>query len=271
MFGAVGRARGLRVVFWQHAPIVDRHWPDVWAAWTRPDVLVANSRFTASAPAFSDVPCHVIHCPVPASAPIALAERSAGRAALRTRDADVVVLMAARLEAWKGHRALIDAAKRFGRDVVKIWIAGGVQRPVERSYLEQLESDIAAGGLKPSVALLGERSDVSALMRLADIYCQPNLAAEPFGIAIAEAMRARLPCVVSDAGGAAELVDPACGILTAPGDVEALARAITQLAAHPARRDAMGRAGAARAARMTDPAGRLAELAAVLSAEPVHA
>jgi glycosyltransferase involved in cell wall biosynthesis len=183
----------------------------------------------------------------------------------------VAVLMAARLEAWKGHRVLIEAARLLGDAIVKIWIAGGVQRPSEQAYFDQLRADVLASGLQTSVSLLGEREDVPALMQLADIYCQPNTAPEPFGIAIAEAMRAGLPCVVSNAGGAAELVDDGCGVLTAPGDAVAVSAGIARLAADPGRRGAMGRAAAGRAARMTDPAGRVAELAAALSVQPVHA
>jgi glycosyltransferase involved in cell wall biosynthesis len=108
-------------------------------------------------------------------------------------------------------------------------------------------------------------------MRQADVYCQPNLAPEPFGIAIAEAMRAGLPCVVSNTGGASELVDSTCGIPTAPGAVQDVAAAIDRLAADNGLRTGLGRAAADRAARLTDPAGRLAEIAAALEVEPAHA
>jgi len=103
------------------------------------------------------------------------------------------------------------------------------------------------------------------LMRVADIYCQPNLKGEPFGIAIAEAMLASLPCVVSAAGGAAELLDDSCSVITPPGDVAAVADALQRLAADRDLRARMGEAGAARASLRTDPAGRLQELAGVLS------
>lgn len=264
MFATVAREHGSIVAFWQHAPITVPRWPDRWAAWTAPDVSIVNSRFTASAPAFPSVPGHIIYCPVPMPPSMSVEERRAGRAALGADDQNVIVLMAARLESWKGHTALIEAARLVGRGDVRIWIAGGVQRPVERPYLEQLEAQISRDGLAASVSLLGERTDVPALMRLADIYCQPNLAPEPFGIAIAEAMRAALPCIVSNTGGAAELVNATCGILTPPGDACGVAAAIDRLARDRAERSALGLAGALRAASMTDPAGRLAELVAAL-------
>src|SRR5688572_18766769 len=107
MFGPVGREHAPIVAFWQHAPIVNPAWPDRWASWTRPDVLIANSRFTASAPAFAGIAPRVIHCPVLPIEPLSPSERSLERERSGVSDSDVVVLMAARLEAWKGHSVLI--------------------------------------------------------------------------------------------------------------------------------------------------------------------
>lgn len=271
IYATVARERGLLVAFWQHAPIVHPHWPDRWAALTAPDIFFANSRFTAASPAFRGVPVQIVYCPVRPAPDVSPQQRRAGRTELGAGDADVVVLMAARLEAWKGHRILIEAGRLLGDRAVKIWIAGGVQRASEQGYFEQLQADVEAAGANTSVSLLREREDVPAVMQLADVYCQPNTAPEPFGIAIAEAMRAGLPCVVSNTGGAAELVDVECGVLTPPGDAAAVSEAISRFAADPVRRCAMGRAAAARAARMTDPAGRVAEIAAALSVQPAHA
>jgi glycosyltransferase involved in cell wall biosynthesis len=271
MFAAPARDYGCTVAFWQHAPITQPRWPDRWASWTAPDVLIANSRFTATAPAFPDLTANVIYCPVPAAAPLPALDREQARAALGAAPADVVVLMAARLEAWKGHAILVDAVRLLGNDRVRVWIAGGPQRPEERTYFDSLRDVIASAGCSDRITLLGQRDDVPLLMQFADIYSQPNTAPEPFGIAIAEAMRAGIPCVVSDTGGPAELVDEHSGILTPPGDGGALASALSALAGDAARRREMGNAAAARAARLTDPAQKLEEMTAVLFRQPVHA
>jgi glycosyltransferase involved in cell wall biosynthesis len=179
---------------------------------------------------------------------------------------DVVVLMAARMEKWKGHQVLLEAARLApSQSRLRVLVAGGAQKPSEASYERELAGFCSSHGLNAIVTLLGERDDVPALMRVADVYCQPNLRGEPFGMAIAEAMRAGLPCVLSAPGGAGELLDDTCGIVVEPGDAAAVSAALQRLAADPARRREMGRAAAARAARLTDPAGRLAELAAVLA------
>jgi rhamnosyl/mannosyltransferase len=151
---------------------------------------------------------------------------------------------------------------------VRVWIAGGVQRQGEAAYYDRLVTSAASAGLDAVVSLLGEREDVPTLLRLADVYCQPNLRGEPFGIAIAEAMRSGLPCVVSAAGGASELLDESCAIVTAPGDAAAVAAALEQLAGNRPLRDAMGRAAIERSSRATDPRGRLDELETVLAAAP---
>ena len=267
MFAAAARSGGGRVGFWQHHPISAPAWPDRWARLVRPDFAIFNSAFTAERPAFPGVPGHVIHCPVPeAATALASAERDARRRRAGVERHDVLVLMAARLERLKGHDVLIRAAQLLPADsALKIWIAGGATSSAETAYRDELAR--AAAALPPGrLQLLGERSDVDELMQLADVYCQPNTKGEGFGIAIAEAMRAGLPCVVSAAGGAAELLDDTCGVVTPVRDAEAVAEALRQLERDPARRAAMGRAARTRAAGLTDPAGRLEQLADVMAA-----
>ena len=265
IFATVARERGVTVAFWQHAPIVEPQWPDRWAARVPPDVVIANSLFTAASPAFLGAPVHVIHCPVPEPLRVSPAERAAGRAALGVGADHIAILMAARLEGWKGHKVLIEAIRLLRDDRLKVWIVGGVQRDFERRYLDELERQVADGGLQGCISLLGEREDVRMLMALADIYCQPNTAPEPFGVAVAEAMRSGLPCVVSKTGGSAELVNLESAVLTSPGDPITVAAAIAKIAADSDLRRRMGRAAEVRAARLTDPASRLTEVAAALA------
>jgi glycosyltransferase involved in cell wall biosynthesis len=268
MFAAVARSNGVRVGFWQHQPIATPAWPDRWARRVRPDFVVFNSGYTQLRPAFPDVPGAVIHCPVASTGRIEPDERRRRRAELGAAETDVVVLMAARLERWKGHEILLQAASTIRPGVpVRVWVAGGAQRASELGYEKTLAALVAAPESAGRISLLGDRGDVPGLMLLADVYCQPNLRGEPFGIAIAEAMLAGLPCVVSAAGGAAELLDESCAVFTRPGDAADVAAALCRLAEDPDLRARMGRAARARASQMTDPARRLEELAAVVAAD----
>jgi glycosyltransferase involved in cell wall biosynthesis len=63
-------------------------------------------------------------------------------------------------------------------------------------------------------------------------------------VVLMEAMAARVPVVSSRVAGIPELVeDGVSGLLVAPGDVDALARAMADLLRDPARRVRMGDAG----------------------------
>jgi glycosyltransferase involved in cell wall biosynthesis len=268
MFAAAARGKGVRVGFWQHQPIARPAWPDRWARRVRPDFTVFNSAFTQARPAFPDVPGAVIHCPVAAPREMDRSLRLRLRRELGASDADVVVLMAARLEKWKGHEVLLEAVRTLPASLrLRVWIAGGAQKQAEAQYFQRLAAIAGAPDLRGTVSLLGDRDDVPVLMGLADVYCQPNLRGEPFGIAIAEAMRAGLPCVVSAAGGAAELLDDSCGIVARAGDPSDVADALRQLAGDATLREEMGRSAMSRASQLTDPAGRLEELAAVIAAQ----
>jgi glycosyltransferase involved in cell wall biosynthesis len=114
------------------------------------------------------------------------------------------------------------------------------------------------------VRFLGQRTDVPALLAAADIHCQPNLGAEPFGIAFVEALYAGLPVVTTALGAATEILDESCGVLVPPGDAAGLAEALRRLIEDPRERQRLGRAGPTRASQLCDPARQLNRLAEVL-------
>jgi glycosyltransferase involved in cell wall biosynthesis len=129
-----------------------------------------------------------------------------------------------------------------------------------------LQQQAARSGTAGRVRFLGQRSDVPRLMAAADLFCQPNVGPEPFGIVFVEALYAGLPVVTTGFGGAAEIVDERCGELTPPSDPAAVAAALGGLIRDPARRQALGAAGPGRAAHLCDPGRQLARLMAALRA-----
>ena len=251
------RRAGLPLAFWQHSPLGGGHWTERWARRNAPDGVICNSEYTrrSAVEFWRNVPCRVIYCPV--------ADRheevnGTGRTELRSRNdtpADAaVIIQVSRMEAWKGHESLLAAlANLRERSDWHGWIVGGAQRVQEREYLTGLESCVRSYGMTDRIHFLGERSDVPRLLGAADIFCQPNVSAEPFGISLVEALYAGLPVVTSGVGGAAEIVDETCGLLTEPSNVFELTEALRSLLEKPARRTELGAAGPERARQVSDP------------------
>ena len=93
---------------------------------------------------------------------------------------------------------------------------------------------------------MGFRSDVDELLAAADVVVHPSIGPETFGFAIAEAMAAGRPVVVSDMGAQRELVQAGqAGLLVPPDDPDALAGACLRLLAEPKLRARLGQAGQA--------------------------
>lgn len=265
MFAPVVRRAGIRLAHFVHGALGSGHWTERRAARTVPDVLIANSRFTAATVGrvFASPAPVVVHCPVD------LSPASVNREAVRDRvgaPADaVVILLAARLEAGKGHDVLIDALGRLSDlEGWECWIAGGAQGATGRRYLDELVRRAARSGVGTRVRWLGERSDVAELLVAANVVCQPNTAPESFGVAFVEALAAGVPVVTSDVGGALEIVDETCGVLVPRGDAGAVAGVLRALIIDPVRRRALGAAGPARARSVGDPGVNLRALAAAL-------
>ena len=81
------------------------------------------------------------------------------------------------------------------------------------------------------------------------IACVPAAGFESFGIVLLEGMAAGVPVVASDIPGFRTVLDDGVqGVLVAPRDPQALAKAIVDLLRDPQRRARLGAAGRAKAA-----------------------
>ncbi len=268
LFGPVVRGSGARLVLWAHSPGRGPAWLESLADRARPDLVVANSRFTAGGVRgrFPGATLEVLHPPVAPHPHANPPERDAMRARLGARLEDVVILAASRLERLKGLHLLVEALVRLRREPRWMcWIAGGAQREPEHRYLFELEQACRRGGTAGRVRFLGERGDVRVLMAAADLFCQANVEPDAFGITFVEAMYAGLPVVTTAMGGALEVVDGTTGILVRP-EPAAVGDAIRSLLVDPSRRASLGSAGPRRAAVLSDPGERLRGLDAALAA-----
>ena len=270
VFAPEVRRAGIPLVHFVHGETNGLHSLERRMVRMPPDLVVANSRFTAKSIArlLPDSPTEVVYPPVPRpEVPDREAARRDVRIGLTTDDRAVVILMVSRIEPLKGHALLLDALGRI-RDLPgwTCWVVGGAQRPQEVEQLAALRRRAEALGVADRVRFAGARADVPALMVAAEIYCQPNAAPEGFGLTFVEALHSGLPVVTTEFGGAVEIVDESCGVLTAPGDAPAVAAALRDLIGDPLRRVALGASGLGRAESLCDPARQLgASAAAFLS------
>jgi glycosyltransferase involved in cell wall biosynthesis len=176
-----------------------------------------------------------------------------------------LIFIAARMESWKGHVALLRAVANLKTSVRwRLLVAGAPNSAAETDYYDSLRRETSQLGLVDHVQFLGYRSDIPDLMSAADIYCQPNQEPEPFGIVYVEALHAGVPVVTSGTGGAREILNRDTGILVEPGKTDALTAALTQLIDNRDQRLRLGNAGPARASALCKPEQQLRKLNEIL-------
>jgi D-inositol-3-phosphate glycosyltransferase len=161
------------------------------------------------------------------------------------------LLTLGRLVERKGVATVIEALTRLPE--AELVVAGGPDRANLDSSddYRMLREAARVHGVADRVIFTGgvARPDVPSLIRSADVVvCVPWY--EPFGIVPLEAMACGIPVVASAVGGIADSVaDQRTGWLVPDRDPIALASALGQLLADPAKRAAFGAAGVERARR----------------------
>ncbi len=220
IFAPVIRRARIPELFWAHDCFTGEHWLERWARRSKPGFVISNSDYSDQSVTqiFPGIPHQVLRCPVPFSRILLSAElRSRLRGELNTPGDAVVIIQVSRMESWKGHDLLLDAAAQMRRDLSwVIWFVGGTQRKEEQIYLAALKSKANTLGVADRIRFVRQRADVPHLMAAADIFCQPNRAPEPFGLVFVEALSQALPVVTFAMGGPAEIVDETCGVLLPP-------------------------------------------------------
>jgi glycosyltransferase involved in cell wall biosynthesis len=268
VFGKAVRGSTSRLAFWAHDAANGRHWLEWWASRIHPDVVIGNSLFTkTTVPAlFPDAPCRIVYYPVMPPRPDNVDQcRATIRRELGVSDDTVAIVQVSRMEAWKGHCLHLEALSRLKDNPHWIcWMVGGAQRPKEQEYVRLLQRMAAGLGIGQRVRFLGQRSDVHKVLAAADVFCQPNMGPEPFGIVFIEALAAGLPVVTTELGAAKEIIDDSCGIVVPPKDPELLAASLERLVESCELRAELGRGGPERALHLCDPGRRISDLHEVL-------
>lgn len=152
-------------------------------------------------------------------------ERKALREELGVGGETQVVIQVARLNALKDHHTALEAMAQVIRRIPKteFWIVGEGE---ERSGIE---ADILRLGLVDKVRMLGNRSDVNVLMRVADVFLLTSVS-EGIPLTVIEAMFSGLPCVCTNVGGLPEIIEhERNGLLAEAKDPEGLATMVERV------------------------------------------
>ena len=166
----------------------------------------------------------------------------------------VVIGIAARLQRWKGVHVFVDAAARLVPkfDRLLFVIVGGTHE-LEREYAAHVRARAVELGLERHVLFVGHRDDALEWLAAMDIVVSASLA-EPFGMAIVEAMALGKPVVATKVAGPLEIVtDGVDGMLVEPGSADELALALATLIDAPDTRARLGAAARARVERYDVP------------------
>ncbi|MEA4986605.1 MAG: glycosyltransferase [Anaerovorax sp.] len=138
-----------------------------------------------------------------------------------------MIAFVGRYDTVKGYDNFIKAFSRIKDRFDKnnlFAVCAGTQVDTDNKQLVEL---IEQYGIKDSVKLLGRRDDISVVLSAADFFVSASYT-EAFSNAIGEAMACELPCVVTDVGDSAYIVDDT-GIVVENNNVDELVNGIRQL------------------------------------------
>jgi glycosyltransferase involved in cell wall biosynthesis len=167
--------------------------------------------------------------------------RATTRAELGVADEAVLAVFAGRLVPIKRVDVLLAAvagARERGAPI-ELAIAG------DGELRDNLERTAREAGIDGAVRFLGFRDDLDALVAAADVAVLTS-DNEGTPVALIEAAAGARPAVATDVGGVGDIVTPDTGRLAPPGNAEALAAALADVAGSPERRAALGAAARGR-------------------------
>lgn len=154
----------------------------------------------------------------------------------------------------KGHewfvRAAAPLASRFPEARFRVI---GAPSPSHSDHMAEVGDEAGRAGLLAGdvFGFVDPGARVAELMQAIDVLAMSSVPrSEGMPTVILEAMANATPAVATDVGATAELIaDGVSGLVVAACDPEAMAKAIGELIADPARREAMGHAARERASR----------------------
>ena len=150
------------------------------------------------------------------------AARDALRARLNLPTQAVLLVSVGRLVGWKGVQVILQTLPALPPQVHYLVVGDG---PARAALTQQATALGVAGRVHFAGAVA--HPDLPALLGASDVFLQPSVGEEAFGISVVEAMACGLPVLASHNGGLPEIiVDNDHGRLLRPGDVAAWGQGI---------------------------------------------
>ena len=149
--------------------------------------------------------------------------RFALRKKLRIPSGARVLGMVGRFDPQKDHESLLDALATLDLEKIDAYCVLVGSAVNERN--QALTSWIQGRGLGDRVLLMGQRTDIPAVMNALDVHVLSSAFGEGFPNVLAEAMACGTPCVATDVGDASVIVGDT-GWIVPPKDAVALAMAL---------------------------------------------
>lgn len=149
-----------------------------------------------------------------------------------------LVVSVGRLVGWKGVQVVVEALVQ-APGLHFLIIGQGAMQDSLKAQAQQL-------GIADRVHFAGAvmHAELPRWLAAADIFVQPSIGEEAFGISVAEAMSCQLPVLASDQGGLREvLLHQETGYLLPAGQVDVWAEHLRQLAENQAERQRLGQQG----------------------------
>jgi len=157
--------------------------------------------------------------------------------------------LVAQMATWKGHDVFLRAVAAVPKTIpLRAYVIGDrIHEPATPQHsVAELREMASQLGIADRVGLTGRVNDIPSAMRALDVVVHASTKPEPFGLVIVEAMASGRPVIVSNAGGASEILktnDCQFALSHTPGDVNELALAIKSLCTDAELRHKLGKEG----------------------------
>lgn len=153
------------------------------------------------------------------------------------KDGEFVMSLLARIEEYKGHGIVVEAAKALkaeGRQFKIVFAGVG-------SFEEKLKALIKEAGLEEEIIFAGFVKEVAPILSISDLQLNASFGTETSSLSILEGFSMGLPAIVSSYGGNPYLVDEGVnGLIFENKNPKALAAAIGSLMDDKEKLAAMG-------------------------------